>query len=84
MDTFSSWCRLDVGRWDIVRCRDIWSRFAILSEFPHIGPTYPRGALGPLREIVNRPYRVFYDVSDDSQTVTVLHIRHGARQEPEF
>lgn len=36
----------------------------ILSSFPLIGPTYPRGAQGPLREIVFRPYRIFYDVSE--------------------
>lgn len=36
----------------------------ILAQFPFIGPTYPRGARGPLREIVFRPYRIFYDVSE--------------------
>jgi toxin ParE1/3/4 len=35
----------------------------ILTSFPFIGPTYPRGTRGPLREIVFRPYRIFYDVS---------------------
>ena len=54
----------------------------ILATFPLIGPTYPHGARGPLREIVYRPYRIFYDVSEDSQTVQILHVWHGARQEP--
>jgi plasmid stabilization system protein ParE len=31
----------------------------ILARFPFIGPTYPRGARGPLREIVFRSYRIF-------------------------
>ena len=56
----------------------------VLGSFPMIGPTYPRGSHGPLREIVYRPYRIFYDVSEDARTVDILHVRHGARQEPEF
>jgi plasmid stabilization system protein ParE len=31
----------------------------ILASFPYIGPPYPRGAKGPLREIVFRSYRIF-------------------------
>ena len=56
----------------------------ILSTFPFIGPTYPRGASGPLREIVFRPYRIFYDVSAESCCVEILHVWHGAREEPTF
>jgi toxin ParE1/3/4 len=56
----------------------------ILATFPFIGPPYPRGTSGPLREIVFRPYRIFYDVSDKLQQVQILHVWHGARQEPTF
>lgn len=56
----------------------------ILESFPFIGPTYPRGAHGALREIVFRPYRIFYDVSEPSCCVEILHIWHGARKEPVF
>ena len=52
----------------------------ILATFPFIGPPYPRGASGPLREIVFRPYRIFYDVSDELQQVMMrLHLQrvHG-------
>jgi toxin ParE1/3/4 len=56
----------------------------ILAGFPLIGPTYPRGARGPLREIVFRPYRIFYDVSEESRRVNILHVWHGAREEPKF
>ena len=31
----------------------------ILGSFPSIGPAYPRGSHGPLREIVFRHYRIF-------------------------
>jgi len=54
----------------------------ILGSFPLIGPAYPRGARGPLREIVYRPYRIFYDVSESSRRVEILHVWHGAREEP--
>lgn len=64
--------------------RSIIDHVRVLASFPFIGPTYPRGARGPLREIVHRPYRIFYDVSEDAQRVEILHIRHGARQEPSF
>ena len=54
----------------------------ILATFPFIGPAYPRGAQGPLREIVFRSYRIFYDVVEDSHQVQILHVWHGARDEP--
>ena len=56
----------------------------ILGRFPFIGPTYPRGAQGPLREIVFRSYRIFYDVSEELRRVDILHVWHGARAEPKF
>jgi len=56
----------------------------ILGQFPFIGPTYPRGTRGPLREIVFRPYRIFYDVSEPSHRVDILHVWHGARDEPKL
>ena len=64
--------------------RGILDHVRILASFPFIGPTYPRGAQGPLCEIVFRPYRIFYDVSEESGNVEILHIWHGARQEPNF
>jgi toxin ParE1/3/4 len=64
--------------------RGILGHVRILSSFPLIGPTYPRGARGPLREIVFRSYRIFYDVSEESRSVEILHVWHGAREEPKF
>lgn len=58
--------------------------FAFLATFPFIGPPYPRGSRGPLREIVFRNYRIFYDVSEESRSVEILHVWHGARDEPTF
>src|SRR5258705_3145467 len=62
----------------------ILAHVCILATFPLIGPAYPRGARGKLREIVYRPYRIFYDVDEEKQRVEILHIWHGARQEPEI
>jgi len=56
----------------------------ILAQFPFIGPTYPRGAQGPLRQIVFRSFRIFYDVSEDPRQVDILHVWHGSRDEPKF
>ena len=56
----------------------------ILAVFPYIGPTYPRGVRGTLREIVFWSYRIFYDVAELSRSVEILHVWHGARDEPTF
>jgi toxin ParE1/3/4 len=56
----------------------------ILGTFPFVGPAYPRGSRGPLREIVFRHYRIFYEVSEELRQVHILHVWHGARDEPAF
>ncbi len=62
--------------------RGILDHVRILGSFPLIGPAYPRGARGSLREIVFRSYRIFYDVSETARSVEILHVWHGAREEP--
>jgi toxin ParE1/3/4 len=64
--------------------RGILAHVRVLANFPYIGPAYPRGSGGALREIVVRPYRIFYDVREVSQSVEILHVWHGARDEPTF
>jgi plasmid stabilization system protein ParE len=64
--------------------RGILDHVRILASFPFIGPTYPRGSRGSLREIVFRSYRIFYDVSESDRTVEIVHVWHGARDEPKF
>ena len=64
--------------------RGLLDHVQVLAAFPLIGPTYPRGARGSLREIVFRSYRIFYDVSETSGRVEILHVWHGAREEPTF
>ena len=61
---------------------NILDHVRILGSFPLIGPAYPRGAQGPLREIVFRSYRIFYDVTEESRRVEIPHVWHGSREEP--
>jgi plasmid stabilization system protein ParE len=64
--------------------RGIIQHVGLLETFPFIGPPYPKGAQGPLRQIGFRDYRIFYDVSEEKKLVAILHVWHGARQEPQF
>lgn len=64
--------------------RDILDHVRILASLPFIGPIYPRGSRGSLREIVFRSYRIFYDVCESPRSVEILHVWHGAREEPNF
>ncbi|MSU62241.1 MAG: type II toxin-antitoxin system RelE/ParE family toxin [Pedosphaera sp.] len=63
---------------------EILDHVEIRATFPLIGPNYPRGSHGTLREIVVRPYRIFYDTFEDRSSVEILHVWHGAREEPKF
>jgi plasmid stabilization system protein ParE len=55
----------------------------ILETFPYVGPSYPRrSSSGAIREIVYGSYRIFYEVSDKPESVHILRVWHGARQEP--
>ena len=61
-----------------------WNMFEFLKASPLIGPTYPRATAGPLREIVFRSYRIFYDVSEKSRLFDILHVWHGSRNDPDL
>ena len=64
---------------------NILEHVELLARFPFIGPTFPPGSGGRVREIVfRRIYRIFYSVTEFSQTVEILRVWHGARGEPEL
>lgn len=63
---------------------DIIRHVDILSSFPFIGPPYPRGATGGVREIRCGRYRIFYRVREPERLVQVLTIWHAARGAPPF
>jgi toxin ParE1/3/4 len=64
--------------------RGIIAHTDLLASFPFIGPVYPRGSKGTLRLIVHRSYSILYDVYESREGVEILHIWHGAREEPTF
>jgi toxin ParE1/3/4 len=63
---------------------ELFQHVEVLNTFPHIGPVYPRGSNGNVREIVFRKYRIFYRVNENQKAVEILAVWHGARQEPSF
>ena len=65
--------------------RGILEHVELLARFPFIGPAYPLGSGGAVREIVlRRTYRIFYAVTESPRTVEVPRVWHGARGEPEL
>jgi toxin ParE1/3/4 len=61
---------------------DILSHVELLEKFPFVGPTYPRGSSGRVREIICRKYRIFYRVSEAQKNVEILTIWHASRGKP--
>ena len=61
---------------------DIFETVGLLASFPLIGPPYPRGSNGKIREIVSWSYRIFYRVDSKKKLVEVLTIWHGRRGTP--
>ncbi len=57
---------------------DIYETVTLLATFPLIGPAYPRGSNGKIREIVSWSYRIFYRANPKKKTVEILTIWHGA------
>lgn len=62
--------------------RGIVAHTNLLASFPLIGPVYPRGSKGSLRLIVYRSYHILYDVDESREGIEIVHIWHGARDEP--
>lgn len=50
-----------------------------LQSFPRIGRMVPEYREDRLREIIIAPYRVVYEIDDQSMTLFILRIWHGAR-----
>ena len=62
--------------------QDIYETVGMLASFPLIGPPYPRGSNGKIREIVSWSYRIFYRVNSRKKLVEILTVWHGARGIP--
>lgn len=59
-------------------------QIGLLTSAPLLGPLYDGGTDVSLRILVCRPYRIFYQVNEGQHTVEILHLWHGAREEPKF
>jgi toxin ParE1/3/4 len=53
-----------------------------LGQFPRIGRVVPEQNNKNIREIIFKPYRIFYRVRDEIKTVEVIRFWHAARGEP--
>ena len=56
--------------------KEIEQEIANLSGFPYLGKETDKGK----RSIVKKPYIIYYVVNEETKTVEILHIRHGARK----
>jgi len=55
-----------------------------LANFPKTGRLHCPSAEGAVLVVVCRGYRIFYRLSESGEILEVMHIRHGARDEPDF
>ena len=55
-----------------------------LPAFPRRGRTVPEYHDETIREIIVRPYRLIYRVSDERQALEIIRVWHGARGEPDL
>jgi plasmid stabilization system protein ParE len=62
----------------------ILEHVGLLSSFPKIGPWYPRRSQGPIREIIYKNHRIFYQVSESPKRVEIFRIHHVARDKREI
>ena len=56
----------------------------ILRSFPRIGPIYRRAQDPGVRHIISGSYHIFYAVVGSPPVVNILHVWHGARQDPDI
>jgi toxin ParE1/3/4 len=52
----------------------------LLQNFPRIGAPVPKRA--GVRKILHSPVRVYYRLHEDNRLIEILHLWHGARQDP--
>lgn len=50
-----------------------------LQAFPRIGRMVPEYREDLLRELIVSPYRIVYEIDDDTMILSILRVWHGAR-----
>lgn len=61
---------------------NICDHVGVLESFPSIAPLYAHSKDGDIREILFGQYRIFYRIHKTDPVVDILHVRHGAMDEP--
>jgi addiction module RelE/StbE family toxin len=61
----------------------ILKKVQVLGQFPRLGKVFAKLGRDDVRAVPVPPYRVIYWVRDAPQTITILTVWHGARQEPD-
>ena len=55
-----------------------------LAQFPRMGRVVPEQNDEDIREIIFKPYRVFYRVKDEMGAIEIIRSWHAARGNPRF
>jgi toxin ParE1/3/4 len=61
----------------------ITSRVAQLESIPRLGTPYPDGSQPLVRQLIVKPYRIFYRIHEERLLIQILDVWHSARREPE-
>ena len=56
----------------------------VLASFPRTGRIVPELRDDLVREVILAPYRIVYELADDSLRVSIVRVWHGARGELEI
>ena len=57
--------------------RRIEKKIEILEHNPHVSELFGKDTY----RLIEYPYLIFYTINEETKTVSVVHIRHGAEQE---
>ena len=59
-------------------------RVDVLEVFPLFGRRVPEFDDEDIRELIDRPYRIIYQVIEAQRLIAIARVWHGARGEPEL
>jgi toxin ParE1/3/4 len=62
----------------------ILQKAGALGAFPQLGKVFRKLNRNNVRETPVSPYRIIYHIKKSEQSVRILKVWHGARQEPEI
>lgn len=55
-----------------------------LNDFPFLGRVVPEFKIETIREVIHRPYRIVYRVSEEQKMIEILRVWHAARGLPKL